>query len=112
MQLFEGVVGALLLKEDCCLINLHNLPLAHGISSSTLGCETNIAQQHCYILPYFSMYKTIFLSKIFRLKIEGRLIHWFLTLGYSGVLDCNSQKPSPPAVLTGVSGSCSSKASE
>ena len=26
-------------------------------------------------LPYFSMYKTILLSKIFRLKIEGCLIH-------------------------------------
>ena len=26
-------------------------------------------------VPYFSMYKTILLSKIFRLKIEGRLIH-------------------------------------
>ena len=40
------------------------------------------------------------------------LEHWFLTLGYSGVLDCNSQKPSPPTVLAGVSGSCSSKTSE
>ena len=26
-------------------------------------------------MPYFSMYKTILLCKIFRLKIEGRLIH-------------------------------------
>ena len=26
-------------------------------------------------IPYFSTYKTIFLSKIFRLKIEGHLIH-------------------------------------
>ena len=40
------------------------------------------------------------------------LVHWFLTLGYSGVLDCNSQKPSPPTVPAGVSGSCSSKTSE
>ena len=38
--------------------------------------------------------------------------HWFLTLCYSGVLDCNFQKPSPPTVLTGVSGSCSSKTSK
>ena len=42
----------------------------------------------------------------------GALNHWFLTLGYSGVLDCNSQKPSPPTVLAGVSGSCSSKTSK
>ena len=40
------------------------------------------------------------------------LKQWFLTMGYSGVLDCNSQKPSPPTVLAGVSGSCSSKTSE
>ena len=26
-------------------------------------------------IPYFSVYKTILLFKIFRLKIEGRLIH-------------------------------------
>ena len=63
------------------------------------------------------IYFILFLQNIFHLifslkRTQGSLYHWFLTLGYSGVLDYNSQKPSPPAVLTGVSGSCSSKASE
>ena len=30
---------------------------------------------HCPYLLHFPMYKTILLSKIFRLKIEGRLMH-------------------------------------
>ena len=33
------------------------------------------ASFHLPKIPYFSVYKTILLSKIFRLKIEGRLIH-------------------------------------
>ena len=41
--------------------------LDHGHESSERNGDLD--------LPYFSVYKTILLSKIFRLKIEGCLIH-------------------------------------